>query len=374
MPENRFSRLYVQTKEFTQDSDRARYRIAALFREPIFNDHAEQLALYVSRTVGVPILSSASGRCLSQWNQFICGCRTPDFLDAITLVYRYLFWHISEDVAYWWRDVVRQIFADEHLAYQIDDAGGVHPAVDQEFQRNIVSTVAALQSHRYQSISQSIEIASSHLYADPPNYKMAWRAMLLAVEGLFGLKFPHARLTPEEILRRLLPAVESAYKTNSTAQKATRAILTGFQGWVEASLMYRHQPGVADAPDPPADIAILAISHGASFIRWLADLDVDSSESVQLCHDGETAPHKIRSLQWKSGNRRNLTKPRPSLSLELYNRTLKCWRTAPSRRAANRAFRNVDTKAASGEYISSAAELRMNDPTPPRGAPPHLFF
>ena len=123
MPEDRFSRLYVQTKEFTQDSDRARYRIAALFREPIFNDHAEQLALYVSRTVGVPILSSASGRCLSQWNQFICGCRTPDFLDAITLVYRYLFWHISEDVAHWWRDVVRQIFADEHLAYQIDDAG-----------------------------------------------------------------------------------------------------------------------------------------------------------------------------------------------------------------------------------------------------------
>ena len=301
MPEDRFSRLYVQTKEFTQDSDRARYRIAALFREPIFNDHAEQLALYVSRTVGVPILSSASGRCLSQWNQFICGCRTPDFLDAITLVYRYLFWHISEDVAYWWRDVVRQIFADEHLAYQIDDAGGVHPAVDQEFQRNIVSTVAALQSHRYQSISQSIEIASSHLYADPPNYKMAWRAMLLAVEGLFGLKFTHARLTPEEILRRLLPAVESAYKTNSTAQKATRAILTCFQGWVEASLMYRHQPGVADAPDPPADIAILAISHGASFIRWLADLDVDSSESVQLCHDGETAPHKSSVIAMEVG-------------------------------------------------------------------------
>jgi hypothetical protein len=218
------------------------------------------------------------------------------------LVYRYLFWHISEDVAHWWRDVVRQIFADEHLAYQIDDAGGVHPAVDQEFQRNIVSTVAALQSHRYQSISQSIEIASSHLYADPPNYKMAWRAMLLAVEGLFGLKFPHARLTPEEILRRLLPAVESAYKTNSTAQKATRAILTGFQGWVEASLMYRHQPGVADAPDPPADIAILAISHGASFIRWLADLDVDSSESVQLCHRGETlSPHKNSGVAMEVG-------------------------------------------------------------------------
>jgi len=65
--------------------------------------------------------------------------------------------------------------------------------------------------------------------------------------------------------------------------------------------MYRHQPEVADAPDPPADIAILAISHGASFIRWLADLDVDSSESVQLCHDGETAPHKSSVIAMEVG-------------------------------------------------------------------------
>jgi hypothetical protein len=73
-------------------------------------------------------------------------------------------------------------FAEGHLAYQIDDLGGVHPAVDQEFQRNTVSTVAALQSARYQNVSQSIEIASAHLYANPTNYRMAWRSMLSAVE------------------------------------------------------------------------------------------------------------------------------------------------------------------------------------------------
>ena len=137
----------------------------------------------------------------------------------------------------------------------------------------MVSAVAGLQSHRCQDISELIETASTHLYADPPNYKQAWRATLSAVEGLFGLMFPYTRLTADEIERRLLPVVQGAYEPDSIAQKAARAMLTAFQKWVEASLMYRHQPGVADAPQPPADIAILAISHGASLLRWLADLD-----------------------------------------------------------------------------------------------------
>ena len=198
MPGDRFSRLYVQTSVLTQDSDRARYRIAALFRETFFNGHIAPLAAYISREIGVPVLGH--GGHSSHWSQFICKCRTLDFLDTVTLVYRYLFWHVDADVARCWRDVVRQIFSEEHLAYQIDDVCGAHPAIDQEFQRNLVSTVAALQSQRYQNLRQLIETTSTHLYADSPNYKQAWRAMLLAVEGLFGLIFPHARLTADEIV------------------------------------------------------------------------------------------------------------------------------------------------------------------------------
>jgi hypothetical protein len=276
MPGERFSRLYVQPRDLVQDSDRARYRIAALFRETIFNDHGERLAAYISREIGVPILGG--GRYSSHWNQFICECRTLDFLDTITLVYRYLFWHVGDEVAHWWRDVVKQIFTDEHLAYAIDDIAGVHPAVDQEFQRNMVSAVAALQSQRYHNISQLIETASTYLSVDPPNYKHAWRAMLSAVEGLFGLMFPYARLSADEIERRLLPIVQDAYEKDAIPQRAARAMLTGFQQWVEVSHIYRHEPGVADVPDPPADIAILAISHGASLLRWLAGLDENRPE------------------------------------------------------------------------------------------------
>src|SRR6516165_11702040 len=95
---------------------------------------------------------------------------------------------------------------------------------------NVISFPQSQLSNRIaiKASASLLKFASSHLYADPPNYKMAWRAMLLAVEGLFGLKFPHARLTPEEILRRLLPAVESAYKTNSNSTKGHASDLDMF--------------------------------------------------------------------------------------------------------------------------------------------------
>jgi hypothetical protein len=271
MPGERFSHLYVRSPERAQDSGRARHRVATLFRERIFTDHAERLAPYIGQQLGVPL--PGDGKYSSQWSEFIRECHTPDFLDTITLIYRYLFWHANEEIAQWWRDTVRQIFAEENLAYAIDDVGGVHPAIDQEFQRNIVSSIAALQAPRYQNIGQFIESALAHLTAEPPNYKQAWRAMLSAVEGLFGLMFPYVRLSVEEIERCLLPLVLAAYQADPAAQGAARAMVSGLQNWLEASHIYRHRPGAADVPQPPADVAILAISYAASLVRWLAGLD-----------------------------------------------------------------------------------------------------
>jgi hypothetical protein len=68
--------------------------------------------------------------------------------------------------------------------------------------------------------------------------------------------------------------VERTSEGDATGQRAAQKTLDGFKAWVDASRKYRHQPG--DEPDqPPADVAILAISHGASLLRWLAGLDED---------------------------------------------------------------------------------------------------
>jgi hypothetical protein len=85
--------------------------------------------------------------------------------------------------------------------------------------------------------------------------------------------FPYARLSVDEIDRRLRPLVRRVYEGDAAAQGAAQRMLLGFQEWVEASDVYRHQPGAAEHAEPPADIAILAISQGASLLRWLAGLD-----------------------------------------------------------------------------------------------------
>jgi hypothetical protein len=274
--EERFSRLYVRSAEATPDSARARYRIAALFREPGLSEHIEPLAAYVGREVGIP--QFADGSYSSQWNQFIRECRVTDLLDTITVIYRYLFWHLGEEIAHWWRDAVRKVFSEEKLAYQINDVGGVHPAVDKEFQRNLVSAIAAAQSPRYRNIGQLIESASIHLLSEPANYRQAWRAILSAVEALFGLMFPYVRMTDDEIERHLLPLVQKAYRGDASAQAAARAMTNSFRSWVEAANAYRHQPGAVDVAAPPSDIAILAISAGATFVRWLMGLNESRPE------------------------------------------------------------------------------------------------
>src|SRR5262252_5791409 len=225
MPGERYSRLYVQPGDPARDSGRARHRIGALFGETVFKYQIEPLAGHLGRELGVPV--PGEGKHLSNWRDFFRHCSTPDLFDTITVVYRHLFWHVGDEIASWWRDAVRQVFVEENLAYEIDDVGGVHPRIDREFQRNVATAIAGLQSPRYHGVREQLESASKYLSADPANYRQAWRAMLSAVEGLFELMFPYVRLTTEEIERRLRPVVQSAYEGDATAQQAAQKLLTG---------------------------------------------------------------------------------------------------------------------------------------------------
>src|SRR5215470_1690826 len=233
MPGERFSALYQRPAQRAPDSERARHRVGVLFREAVLRDRTVQLAAFVGRELGLSV--PGGGRHSSDWHQFLAECKTRDFLDTVTLVYRYLYWHVGEGTANWWRDVVRQIFADEHLAYEVDEVGGVRPAVDQEFQTNTASVLAGLRSDRYRHVHDLFKSASNHLGADPPNYKQAWRGTFAALEALFGLMFPYVRLTEDEIDQRLRPIIERAYDGDVAERDAALRMMGGFREWVEAS-------------------------------------------------------------------------------------------------------------------------------------------
>jgi len=288
MPGERFSVLYVRPGDPAPDSARARHRVGSLLRESVFQGHIERLAIYIGRELGVAI--PGDGKYPSCWHLFIRECRTADFLDTVTVIYRYLFWHVGETTANWWRKVVRQIFADENLAYEIDDVGGVRPKIDREFQRNMASAVAGLQSERHQTARDLLERALTSICSEPPNYRQAWQATFSAVEALFGLMFPDARLAADEVERCLLPIVQRAYAGDPAAQRAAQGMLAGFQVWVEASRVYRRHPGAAEVAQPPDDVAILAISCGASMLRWLAGFDEERAASAVAARASRSRP------------------------------------------------------------------------------------
>jgi hypothetical protein len=176
-----------------------------------------------------------------------------------------------------WVTEARRIFSEERLAYEIDEKGIVHPAVDKEFQRSRQSTVAGLQLPRYANSLAAFERISDELASLPPNGKDAWRAIFAAVEGLFRLMFPSAtQLNAGGVETNLSGLIQKLYSSDPTALRAARGLLASLKDWVDASHFYRHELGSEEPAQPPIDVAILAISAGTAFLRWLIFLDQSS--------------------------------------------------------------------------------------------------
>jgi hypothetical protein len=151
--------------------------------------------------------------------------------------------------------------------------GGVHFYFDEEFARGRAATIAALQAQRYRNVLDAFDGSLTAFSKTPPDGKGAIRQTFAAAEGLFRLMIPNApRLTAKE-LDRLQPFIHKATVGNPTAASAASKLLTSFKDWVDAAHFYRHEAGVEEVSQPPLTLAVHMTSLGASFIRWLAELD-----------------------------------------------------------------------------------------------------
>ena len=158
----RFSQLYLERGAPGQDSVRMRRRIAALVRN--FKPDGLMDVIETELGIDVPVSYDHIG-----WEDFFADAELRDVLDTVTLVAacmrnndRKRGYHSGDAV----RSVraVGDIFTEENLHYEVDDQGGVHLSVDQEFERNRASTLAGLGAPRYVNVAQNFE--ASHCYAD----------------------------------------------------------------------------------------------------------------------------------------------------------------------------------------------------------------
>jgi hypothetical protein len=207
------------------------------------------------------------------WHKFFAKALLRDVLDTITIFRHFAQQKASTDF-YKWIAEVPPILAEENVSYVVDEEGGIHYSIDAEFNRNQAATLAVLSARRYTGVLHAFEAAFPALDLTPSDGKAAVRQIFFAAENLFKLMFPsHSLLGANAAERELNKRVDMLYKDDEAARAASNRMIASFKDWITAAHSYRHEPGEEEPVQPPLSLALLLVSQGTSYIRWLAELD-----------------------------------------------------------------------------------------------------
>ncbi len=265
----RYSATYLAKNPPAQDSGRARRRLAAYISNDLYV-HDEVIWSHLEKELGAEAKGGSDyikiAKVLTEAPQVL-------FLDAVTEIYCSLLTegrsagsrHIGRQ-ADAWQLFVKRVFAEEALVFEIDNKCGVHPLVDQAYVTDRTAVIAGLGDPQYSSGLVHYEAAMDRFSGADPELGPAIREVFLSAEAVFKAIFPTApRLEVNEINKRLKP--ELCGNMGENERNAVSLSLTGFGNWVSAAHHYRH----ADRePEPPSlETAILLISTGSGFIRWM---------------------------------------------------------------------------------------------------------
>ena len=268
----RFTRVYLDRGKPLEDSPRVRRRLAAVIDA---TPDLEDLSALVPRALGLDLVWSGFG---ADWSAFLRDIALPDLLDLVTLAFRYLEGkkrtglRVASAPTNWIMEV-QHIFEDENFGYTVDEQGGVHYRLDEEFARNKSAAIAALQGARYANALDAFVHGMSALATAPPDGKNAIRSAFAAVEGLFRLIPPNAERLGAAELGVLLPLIQKLYAADAVAMRSSTKMISSLKGWVDAAHFYRHEQGAQEVAQPPLNLAVYLVSSGASHLRWLAELD-----------------------------------------------------------------------------------------------------
>ncbi|MCZ8352458.1 MAG: hypothetical protein O9352_21380 [Rhizobium sp.] len=274
----RYSHVYLRRGEPVADSDRVRVRLSESC--PTLTG----LSDYLTRELGVRVSHRYIGDhgASGVHNSFFKSGEMRDLLDAITLIYNYVKLKGYNSPAEHWLKEVRRIFKEENLGYRVDEAGGVHFFLDQVFELHRTAALSSLNSPRYANALNEFDRAYRALDHVPPDNKGAIRSIFTAVEGLFRLMFLSApRLGAKEASQHLPPLIDRLYGHDQTAKFAAGKLVSAFKEWVDAAHFYRHEQGREEPVQPPDSVAFLLIDQGATFVRWLAELDALNSKGLE---------------------------------------------------------------------------------------------
>lgn len=281
----RFSHVHLVRGEPEKDSKKARFRLAKLAQRSFPTaqisryghaiDYNHQAQERIENELGIQFgTRSTTGNLVRSWEWYFNKVSVTEMLDTITVVAASLhIEYIKDDTRGRFLDEARRILKEENLAYEIDEVGGVHPLVDATFSAAIRSAISGLDDPRYAASAECISRVDGCLLQNPQDFIGAIRAVFGACENTFKLMYCVPRLDAKTAGERIGRDQQSLYDGYPTSQQASAKTLEGFKQWVNAAHFYRHEQGVEEPNQPVAELAILLVSQGLSFVRWLTVLD-----------------------------------------------------------------------------------------------------
>lgn len=281
----RFSLVYLVRREPEKDSKKARFRLAKLAERSCpparsgrhgtsfdYDKHAQES---IESELGIQFATrSTAGTLIRSWEWYFNKVSVTEMLDTITVVAASLQdEYVQNDRPGTFLAEARRILKEENLAYEIDQSGGVHPLVDATFSASMESAISGMENPRYAASAGCLDRIDGYLLQDPQDFIGAIRAVFGACENTFKLMYGVPRLDSKTAGERIGGDQQRLYKEQPTLQSASAKTLEAFKQWVNAAHFYRHEQGVEESNQPTPEVAILLISQGLSFVRWLTALD-----------------------------------------------------------------------------------------------------
>ena len=263
----RFSQVYLKRDNKLKDSRRFRKRLGTFYAKVNINNLYK--TLHEELGVEVPY-HSLGGYSIGS---FFEEADIRDVLDAITIIYKK---QGHEAYANKWHQFVSRVFREEGLGYSLDEEGGVHYYIDEEFEINRHSTISALGDPKYGAVLSALEDGYGKLDASPPDAKNAIRMTFEAMEILYKIMVDSGakdRLNVAGVKAKVVPLAKSIYGEDTTEGEVIKGLLDGFCDWINSCHMYRHGQKGEELKDPPIELAVGIISMGASYLRLLVHID-----------------------------------------------------------------------------------------------------
>ena len=158
-----------------------------------------------------------------------------DVFTGLTLVWRALQEIRRTEKARHWTTFIDRTLKEENLKYRVDSKCGIHPFVDQEFERNRVSVITCLADARYAAVQHAVEAAFEQLNGVPMDGKGAARNIFEAAEALAKtVTGSNAALTESFVDRKLRRLCDRLFNDDAQLKATASRLLSSFGKWVDA--------------------------------------------------------------------------------------------------------------------------------------------